>query len=61
MVGTIATITGQEKVVFYFNDEILMEGLASEFSKEGSLYGKNIRLDIVDVIDSKDKITRGDL
>ncbi|WP_375347478.1 hypothetical protein ACEWPB_29570 (plasmid) [Priestia megaterium] len=58
--GTIATITGQEKVEFHFNDKILMEGLASEFFKEGSLHGKNIPLDIgdlFDVIDSKDKIT----
>ena len=60
MVETIATITGQEKVEFYFNDQILMEGPASEFFKEGSLHGKNIPLgigDVFEVIDPKDEIT----
>ncbi|MED4286818.1 hypothetical protein P4679_33510 [Priestia megaterium] len=57
---TIATITGQEKIEFYFNNEILMEGPASEFFQEGSLHGKNIPLgigDVFEVIDLKGEIT----
>ncbi|MFE4047478.1 hypothetical protein [Priestia sp. YIM B13490] len=38
VVEAMAKITGKEKVEFYLDGNLLMEGPASEFFKEGSIH-----------------------
>ncbi|MGG0496713.1 hypothetical protein ABEY62_27550 [Priestia megaterium] len=51
-------ITEQTKVEFYLEGNLIMEDIASEFFKEGSLHGKNTPLkigDVFEVIDPQEK------
>ncbi|WP_211080156.1 hypothetical protein [Priestia megaterium] len=47
----MAEITGKEKVEFYLDGNLLMEGPASKFFKEGSKHGKNTPLGLGDRFD----------
>ncbi|MEB2278307.1 hypothetical protein LAV82_30440 [Bacillus sp. ILBB4] len=47
----MAEITGKEKVEFYLDGNLLMEGPASKFFKEGSQHGKNTPLGLGDRFD----------
>jgi len=44
----MAKITGKEKVEFYLDGNLLIEGPASKFFKEGSMHGKNTPLGLGD-------------
>ena len=56
----MAEITGKEKVEFYLDGNLLMEGPASEFFKEGSMHGENIPLGLGDRFDMMNFPTMGD-
>ncbi|MBU8589418.1 hypothetical protein [Priestia megaterium] len=60
VVEAMAKITGKEKVEFYLDGNLLIEGPASEFFKEGSMRGENIPLGLGDRFDMMNFPTMGD-
>jgi hypothetical protein len=60
VVEAMAKITGKEKVEFYLDGNLLIEGPASKFFKEGSIHGKNTPLGLGDRFDMMNFPEMGD-